>query len=117
LFSQKPDDVVRLLTSTHHGLFAVTDEKQKLLGLVNFDTIRDYVFSPFKIKHSTLSELMSPAAFAVTVEDSLECIMDKFDESGTEYLPILKDDRYYGFISKPKILEAYRETLKDMVIE
>jgi len=115
--TDKPDDVVALLAGTNHSHFAVVDDRKRLLGIVDFNNVRSTVFSAFKVKYTKMEELMTQPPEVVSVEDSVEMIMDKFDLAHTSYLPILKDDRFYGFIYKEKVLEAYREKLKEMVIE
>jgi len=115
--TDKPDDVVALLAGTNHSHFAVVDDRKRLMGIVDFNNVRSTVFSAFKVKYTKMEELMTQPPEVVSVEDSVEMIMDKFDLAHTSYLPILKDDRFYGFIYKEKVLEAYREKLKEMVIE
>jgi CIC family chloride channel protein len=44
-------------------------------------------------------------------KDSMEQIMKKFTGSGAWNLPVIKDGKYYGFISKSKLLTAYRKEL------
>jgi len=113
----KADDIVQLLANSKYDHFAVTDDRNRLMGIIDFNIIRGIVFNPFKVKYSTMDELMSPASVIASVEDSVAMIMDKFEEAQTNYLPILKDDRYYGFIYKEKVLEAYREKHREIVIE
>jgi chloride channel protein, CIC family len=113
----KPDDIVQLLANSQYDHFAVTDDRNRLLGIIDFKTIRSIVFNPFKVKYSTMDELMCHVHIVASVEDSVEMIMEKFEESHANYLPILKDDRYYGFIYKEKVLEAYREKHRENVIE
>ncbi|MFY7730540.1 MAG: chloride channel protein [Flavobacterium sp.] len=113
----KADDIVQLLANSKYDHFAVTDDRNRLLGIIDFNIIRGIVFNPFKVKYSTMDELMAPATVIASVEDSVAMIMDKFEEAQTNYLPILKDDRYYGFIYKEKVLEAYREKHREIVIE
>jgi CIC family chloride channel protein len=43
--------------------------------------------------------------------------MNKFEKSRKAFLPVLKNDKYFGFISKSIALEAYRTKLKSMTIE
>jgi CIC family chloride channel protein len=38
-------------------------------------------------------------------------VMAKFQESGAWNLPVIKDGKYTGFISKSKLLTAYRRKL------
>jgi CIC family chloride channel protein len=44
-------------------------------------------------------------------KDSMEQIMKKFTGSGAWNLPVIKDGKYYGLISKSKLLTAYRKEL------
>jgi chloride channel protein, CIC family len=43
--------------------------------------------------------------------------MQKFDTNSIAILPVTKYGKFYGFLSKSSILEAYRTKLKEMVIE
>jgi CIC family chloride channel protein len=56
------------------------------------------------------TEIISP-------DDSMEMVMNKFEKSKKAFLPVLKEGKYYGFISKSVALEAYRTKLKSMTIE
>ena len=115
--TQTPDEVINLLSTTNQSVFAVVDEKKRLQGLIDFNNIRHIAFSPFKIKYSKLEEMINTQVETVSVEDSVEMIMDKFEETKSEYLPILIDERFYGFVHKSKILQAYREKHIEMIIE
>ncbi len=115
--SQKAEDIVALMSTTRQTVFAVIDEKRRLLGIIDFDKVRHILFNSFQIKHTPLAEMMSVPAEVACMEDSIEMIMDKFEATNTDYLPLIKEDRYFGFISKAKILEAYRAKLREMIIE
>jgi len=115
--NQKGEDVVGLMSTTRQTVFAVIDEKKRLLGIVDFDKLRHVLFNSFQIKYTPLSEMMSTPAEVACMEDSIEMIMEKFEATNTDYLPLIKEDRYYGFISKAKILECYRAKLREMIIE
>ena len=43
--------------------------------------------------------------------DSMKQVMQKFQDSGAWNLPVIKNDKYYGFVSKSKLLTAYRREL------
>ena len=49
--------------------------------------------------------------------DSMETVMNKFESSKVAFLPVIKNGKYFGFISKSIALEAYRSKLKSMTIE
>ena len=60
---------------------------------------------------------MMPLNEIITPDESMETVMDKFETSKAAYLPVLKNGKYYGFISKSVALEAYRTKLKSITIE
>jgi CIC family chloride channel protein len=115
--TQKPEDVVALLTNTNQSVFAVVDEKNRLQGVIDFDKARHIIFNQFQIKYTALADMMSIPQETACLEDSVEMIMEKFESARADYLPMLKENRYYGFIYKAKVLQAYREKLKEMIIE
>lgn len=115
--TQKAEDVVGLLATTKQSVFAVVDERNKLLGVIDFNKTRHIVFNPFQIKYTGILEMMTVPTEIASMEDSIECIMEKFEKADANYLPILKENRYYGFVYKARILEAYRMKLKEMIIE
>jgi CIC family chloride channel protein len=47
----------------------------------------------------------------------METVMNKFEKSKVVFLPVLKNRKYFGFISKAFALEAYRTKLQSMTIE
>ena len=44
-------------------------------------------------------------------DDAVEDVMKKFKESGAWNLPVVENEKYVGFISKSKLLTAYRNKL------
>ena len=64
-----------------------------------------------------VKDIMMQLNEIVTPDESMETVMDKFETSKATYLPVLKNGRYYGFISKSVALEAYRTKLKSITIE
>lgn len=115
--TQKPEDIVALLSATNQTVFAVTDDRNRLLGIIDLNGIRHVVFNPFQIKYSKLDEMITVPEHTASVEDSMEMIMEKFEMAPGEYLPVLKNGKFYGFIFKARVLEAYRQKLREMVIE
>lgn len=114
----KPEDIIHLMAGSTQSIFPVLDERGRILGIVDFDRNRQTIFSPFKLKYSKLEELMSQLpSEIVSIEDSMEMVMHKFEVTHANYLPVLKDKRYHGIIFKHEVLEAYRQKLREMIIE
>ncbi|HLF52391.1 chloride channel protein [Flavobacterium sp.] len=111
------EKVVDLISHSNQVIFAVVSKEKELLGIVHFNNIREIIFSNFKVKYTSVKEIMTTPAAIVSPEDNMETVMNKFETSKVVFLPVLKNGKYYGFISKSIALEAYREKLKSMNFE
>lgn len=111
------EKLVDLISHSNQVIFAVVNFEKELQGIVHFNDIREIIFSNFKVKYTTVKEIMSEPGEVVYPTDSMETVMHKFEKSKAAFLPVLKNDKYYGFISKSVALEAYREKLKSLSIE
>ena len=50
----------------------------------------------------------------INMDDSMEEVMRKFDETKAWNLPVVDEDgKYKGFLSKSRVLNTYRQTLVD----
>jgi CIC family chloride channel protein len=85
--------------------------------VIYFNEIRDIIFSDFKVKYTPINEVMHPPKEIIYPTDSMETVMDKFEKASVVFLPVIKNGKYHGFISKSNALEAYRSMLKTMTIE
>ena len=47
----------------------------------------------------------------IQFDEPVEIAVKKFEETGAWNLPVIKNDAYFGFISKSKLFSAYRQKL------
>ncbi|HMK06889.1 MAG TPA: chloride channel protein [Flavobacterium sp.] len=111
------EKLVDLISHSNQVIFAVVNKEKELLGIVHFNDIREIIFSNFKVKYTPVHEIMMQPTEIVYPTDTMETVMNKFEKSKVAFLPVLKNAKYYGFISKSIALEAYREKLKSLAIE
>ncbi len=111
------ESLVEHLSTTNQPIIPVLDEKNKLLGIVDFEEIRSIVFNPYRLKFTEIKEILSQPKEIINHDDGMETIMDKFETTNQTLLPVTKNGKFFGLISKVVILEAYREKLKEMIIE
>jgi len=120
-FTLTPDEnltkLVDLISHSQQVVFAVIDKEKQLLGIVNFNDIREIIFNPYNVKYKLVKEIMTVPKDVIYPNESMETVMDKFEQSKVAFLPVLSNGKYYGFISKSMALEAYRTKLKAMTIE
>ncbi|MFV8337046.1 chloride channel protein [Flavobacterium sp. RSP29] len=111
------EKLVDLISHSNQVIFAVVDNDRKMVGIVHFNTIREIIFNPYRVKYTLIKEVMIPPIEIISPEDSMETVMNKFEKAKVVFLPVIKEGNYYGFISKSLALEAYRTKLKSMTIE
>ena len=78
-------------TEKHSDHFKVTVEKDGTVGLIGLGMPQP-VISP---------------------DESMEEVAKKFSRSQNYNLPVLKDGKYIGFVSRANVFSAYREKLKE----
>ncbi|MDT7832549.1 chloride channel protein [Flavobacteriaceae bacterium S356] len=114
--SLQPDMSLRMMlkegvSKSNRNLFPVLDEKEQFLGIVLLDDVRPVMFDQKLYDTTKVSEFMKSAPDIIFYNDPMEKIMEKFKGSGAWNLPVIKDKKYIGFISKSKLLTAYRNKL------
>ena len=75
------------------------------------DDIRAIMFDQELYNTVAVSAVMKSAPAIIFHDDSIEKVMQKFKESGAWNLPVVTNGTYAGFISKSKLLTAYRNKL------
>ncbi|RZJ70105.1 chloride channel protein [Flavobacterium sp.] len=117
----KPEDsmetLVGFLSETKQEIFPVIDDKFNLVGIVCLDEIRPMIFNSYRVKFTKLPEIIQPATEVISLEEGIANAVHKFESSGIKTLPVIKNGKYFGILSEVNVLEAYREQLKQMVIE
>jgi len=107
------DIVHQAVVKSNRNIFPVVDEKNgSLLGVILLDDIRPIMFDQSMYQEVIASDIMqTPPAIIAWEKDKMTDIMDKFQDSGAWNLPVVKDGKYSGFISKSKLLTSYRRKL------
>ena len=104
-------DIVHIITTAHRNIFPVIDNFGVLLGVVQLDDLRRDMFNRAKYGNP-ISHYMIQPPDRILEHEAIPSIMDKFEDKHTWMLPVVdKQGRYLGFISKSRILNAYRQQL------
>ncbi|AWK06699.1 chloride channel protein [Flavobacterium crocinum] len=109
--------LVDLISHSNQVVFAVVDNEKELVGVVHFNDIREIIFNSYRVKYTQIKDVMKTPAATISSFDSMEIVMSKFEKSKSAFLPVLRNGKYHGFISKSIALEAYRTKLRSMTIE
>ena len=100
------------VSKSTRNIFPVLNENQKLMGIIVLDDIREFMFDNELYGTLFVKNLMhAPPEHIFYDTDNMKQVMQKFQDSGAWNLPVIKEGKYVGFISKSKLLTAYRRKL------
>lgn len=105
-------EMVNAISRSSRNLFPVIDANGKLLGVVLLDEIRNIMFRPDLYKRMYVNQFMTLPPAVVDVGQSMERVMNAFDDTGAWNLPVVDNGKYVGFVSKSKIFNSYRRVLR-----
>ena len=106
-------DLVKIVSESPRNLFPVIDENNKFFGIVIMDDIRRVMFKPELYDKTYVSSLMFVPQVFIDPDESMEDVARKFKNTGNFNLPVIKDGKYFGFVSRANVFSSYRELLKD----
>ncbi|OUL63589.1 chloride channel protein [Flavobacterium sp. AJR] len=109
--------LVDYISHSNQVVFAVVNNDGELVGIVHFNDIREIIFNVYRVKYTLIKDVMKTPPATISSIDSMETVMNKFEASKVAFLPVIRNGKYYGFISKSIALEAYRTKLRSMTIE
>ena len=100
------------VSKSARNIFPVTNKDNALVGIIMLDDVRSIMFDQTLYNTTTVAELMhNPPEIINFDKDNMKVVMDKFQNSSAWNLPVIKDNAYLGFVSKSKLLTAYRRQL------
>jgi len=106
------DILKKAVAKSSRNHFPVVNNNHEFLGVVRLDDIRHIMFDSDLYDKTDASSLMQADSDIINYDiDTMNDIMDKFKTTGAWNLPVTKNGKYYGYISKSKLLTAYRRQL------
>ncbi len=108
-------ELVDVVSQSKRNIFPVVDSKNHFQGYVSLEDIRSVMFKYDSYDSLHVYNFMKSAPAYVYVNEKMDRVMAKFEQTEAWNLPVVTDDRtYLGFISKSKIFSSYREQLKQV---
>ncbi|MGW8316647.1 MAG: chloride channel protein, partial [Bacteroidales bacterium] len=107
-------DLVRAISKSKRNIFPVINMEKELVGIIRLDDIRDIIFNTELYDKVKVTELMSAPQATISIHDSMESVLETFENTDSWNLPVIDDEnRYMGFISRSKIFTSYRNLLRE----
>jgi CIC family chloride channel protein len=109
---KKLKDLIEIIKKSEKNIFAVVDNKERFMGIIELNDIKQKIFQPDYYNSVSIKSIMKKPAAILYTDQDMHTVMEKFDITRSWYLPILdKNKKFTGFISKTKLFNKYREIL------
>lgn len=105
-------DLVKVIARSSRNIFPVVDEDLKFFGVIRLDDIRQIMFEPEMYQTYRVRDLMYIPPETIAPDDDMEKIFLLFQKATLYNLPVVKDGKYIGFLSRSTVFSQYREMLK-----
>ena len=109
---EKLSDLVEVVRKSKRNIYPVVDDENVLVGIITLDDIRGIMFDEVAREKTVISSIMRDPPAHVSSKDSMQSVMNTFEITGAWNLPVIKDGKYVGFVSKSRIFNTYRTKLK-----
>ncbi|MFK7003169.1 MULTISPECIES: chloride channel protein [Flavobacterium] len=110
------DKIIEIISDSKQTIFPVLNKEQKVIGIVYYDLVKKILFNSFQVKFTKVQEIMSSDFLVIDINEDIDEIMNKLDSKEIESIVVLKNNTFYGILDKIKILENYRLTFKNLLI-
>lgn len=104
-------ELVHTVARSHRNIFPVVDKEENFQGIVLLDDIRHVMFEQERYDEYIVKDFMTAPPAIISIEEPMEQVMQKFEETKAWNLPVVSGSQYVGFVSKAKIFSAYRDML------
>lgn len=106
-------DLMPLIASSTRNIFPVVDSEGNFCGHILFDHIRNIMFEE-NLYSRSIQDFMVTPDYIIDPEEPMGDIVIKFQESGKYNIPVIKNGKYLGYISRANVFSAYRNTLSEI---
>ena len=106
-------EFVKLVAKSQRNVFPVTDDENNFLGVIFINDIRHIIFEHDQYDTVYIRNLMYMPDTLLDQKATMEDVAQKFAETSHYNLPVLKDGKYIGFVSRANVFSAYRKLVKD----
>ncbi len=110
-------ELITIIEKSHRNVYPVVSDDNKLVGIIQLDSIREIMFHQELYDKVLIKELMQKPPAVISLDESMETVMQKFDETHAWNLPVVSKGIYAGFISKSVIFNKYRNHLIERSVQ
>lgn len=107
-------EVVSQISVSHHNVFPVVDDEERLQAVLYIDDIRHLMFRTELYDTLTVAQLMTQPKARLTINDNMDGVVRMFERTGAWTLPVVEQDgKFVGFVRKSRVFILYRRMMAD----
>jgi CIC family chloride channel protein len=106
-------DFTKEVAKSKRNIFPVVDQEMNFYGVIFINDVRNIIFNTEIWDTKKVKELMFMPDIFVDPDESMEEVAKKFQDSDNYNLPVIKDGKYLGFVSRAQVFSTYRKLLRD----
>lgn len=111
------ENAVAIFSTSQQKIIPIIDKNKSLIGIIDFEGVKGIIFNQYRVKFMSIQEIITQPKAIIILDEGIENIMEQFENSNSDTLPVVQKGNYFGFISKIDLLENYRKNLKEMIID
>lgn len=105
-------DLVEKVRAGSDNIYAVHDKHGRFAGIIEVNDVRQKLFQTDQYHKLSVKSLMKKAPEVISMKETVQSVMEKFDATRSWYLPVVdQDKKLVGFVSKSALLNRFREAL------
>ena len=110
-------ELINVLQKSKHSTFPVTDNQNRLVGMLSLKDFREIVFEDSLFDIVIARDIATIPAISVTPGDNLATALQLVDQNGVGHLPVIRGadghKEVIGILSQRDIMSAYNHALEE----
>lgn len=110
-------ELINVLQKSKHSTFPVTDNQNRLVGMLSLKDFREIVFEDSLFDIVIARDIATIPAISVTPGDNLATSLQLINQNGIEHLPVIRGadghEEVVGILSQSDIMSAYNHALEE----
>lgn len=106
------ESLVEAFRKSSRNVFPVLDDLDQFRGMILLEDVKEFLLKPEASAGSRIRDLMVTDVTTIDLSEEPATAIRKFEQSDRWNLPVIRDGKYVGFISRSNLLSHYRRILK-----
>lgn len=106
-------ELTKKIANSKRNIIPVIDQNNTLHGIIFINDIRHLMFRHELYNKIHTTDLMFMPLPQVDPDESMDIVASMFQQTTHYNLPVVRNGKYYGFVSRANVFSAYRKILSD----